>query len=344
MNARPTPHARRPAPRPPRLATLAVALFAAAMHAAATPPSRTAGALPDRLHDTGLYARPPSGGTDAGPAETLGPGVRPFEPRYALWSDGADKRRWVRIPPGRSIDKRQPDAWQFPPGTQFWKEFSRGGRRIETRYIVRGADGGWRFASYRWDEAGREARRVPAEGLRALAVPQALDGRWDIPSRDDCLACHGGAPVPVLGYSAVQSMAPDAGHPRPATRAALGYLHANCGHCHHGGPNAVPVPLTLALRAADGALGGDVLQGLTAPPLRYRAATQAADAQLVRPGRPEASVLRARMHTRSPLARMPPLGTRLPDSEGLALIDRWIANDFPTAPQPTQLETRNEFR
>ena len=103
----------------------------------------------------------------------------------------------------------------------------------------------------------------------------------------------------------------------------------------------MPVPLTLALSASDGALGDDVLRALRAPPLRYRAADRALDAPLVSPGRPEASVLRARMHSRSPLAQMPPLGTRFADPEGLALIDRWITNEFAT-PQPLVLQATEE--
>jgi hypothetical protein len=49
-----------------------------------------------------------------------------FTPHYPLWSDGSAKRRWLRLPPGTSIDKSNPDAWEFPRGTKAWKEFSRG--------------------------------------------------------------------------------------------------------------------------------------------------------------------------------------------------------------------------
>ena len=44
--------------------------------------------LPERLSQTGL----------------AGEGVRAFEPRFALWSDGAAKRRWIRLPPGTAIN------------------------------------------------------------------------------------------------------------------------------------------------------------------------------------------------------------------------------------------------
>ncbi len=52
--------------------------------------------LPARLADTGLYADPAS--------KTLAPGIFPFSPQYPLWSDGAVKRRWIRLPEGAAID------------------------------------------------------------------------------------------------------------------------------------------------------------------------------------------------------------------------------------------------
>jgi hypothetical protein len=59
---------------------------------------------PTLLSETGLYA-------DAA-ADVLADGVRPFEPKYALWSDGSVKRRWVYIPPCSQIDTTDPDYWQ----------------------------------------------------------------------------------------------------------------------------------------------------------------------------------------------------------------------------------------
>ena len=45
---------------------------------------------------------------------------------------------------------------------------------------------------------------------------------------------------------------------------------------------------------------------------------------IVVPGHPEQSTLALRMATKNPMARMPPLGTQLPDEAGLALVERWI--------------------
>jgi len=285
-------------------------------------------------------------------------GVLPFSPQYPLWSDGAAKRRWIWLPPGTSIDATRPDAWEFPRGTKLWKEFSNG-HRIETRFIERRADGGWQFASYVWNADGSEASLAPAAGIRVEAAP---GGRYAIPAEDDCRACHEGAPVPVLGFSALQlssdrdALAPhaDAGGtwpdlrslaalgvlenvqpgllarpPRiaaanPLERAALGYLHGNCGHCHNDdGPLAV-LDMTLAQRVSRPATATDVVRSLRGVPSQFRAAGAPARAARVAPGHAAASVLAVRMNSRDPLQQMPPLGTAVADVEALALIARWI--------------------
>ena len=65
---------------------------------------------PARLSDTGLYA--------PGSTTQIRAGTVAFTPQYALWSDAADKRRWLRLPAGQAIDASNADAWVFPIGTQ----------------------------------------------------------------------------------------------------------------------------------------------------------------------------------------------------------------------------------
>ena len=359
-----------------------VAIVAVGAAAMARSPDGAAGQgapapLPQHLRDTGLYV--------AGSTSEVRPENLPFSPQYPLWSDGATKRRWLYLPPGTSIDASRPNAWAFPPGTRLWKEFAHG-RRVETRLIERLADGSWRYATYVWNEDGSDAVLAPAGGVRALPVQGAPDGRYTVPSEADCRACHEGAATPVLGASALQ-LSPDrdplAPHaelsgasdvdlrglvalgklrnlpprlldapPRiaaasPAERAALGYLHGNCAHCHNrqGGTgdagSAVPVDLTLAQDAdAASASVEQVLRSAIGAASRFRAPGLPAGAHLVEPGRPDASVLAARMRSRNPNMQMPPLGTHLPDDEGLALIERWIRaysdprHDLPSRKEP----------
>ena len=219
---------------------------------------------PRLLSETGLYA---GGGT-----AMIDPHNRPFSPQYPLWSDGAHKRRWVYLPPGATIDAANIDAWEFPVGTKFWKEFVFDDRRVETRFLWRARDEGWVFASYIWNDDQTEAQLAPAEGEPGVAEI-AAGRRHSIPSIEECKACHDSGRTEVLGFSALQLSTdrdPNAIHgepltpemltlqtllnegvleptrtdlisnpPRiragnPRTRAMLGYLSTNCGACHNG--------------------------------------------------------------------------------------------------------------
>jgi hypothetical protein len=324
--------------------------------AAAEPP------LPELLSETGLYA-------DASVLQ-IDPAHFEFSPQYPLWSDGVHKQRWISLPAGGVIDASDPDAWVFPIGTRLWKQFSLAGRRLETRYSERLPDGRWRFVAYVWNAEGTAARLAPEFGSR-IAHAQAPGGSYVVPSRYDCLACHAGALAPVLGFSALQlssdrdPLAPHADAvdaaaldlpallarglvvnlpndlqtqpPRiesddPLQRAALGYLHGNCGHCHHQGEDAVPVKLELAHSLSADRDPKAALRSLVEQ-ARYRPRGWVGEARLLVPGDADASVMLHRMRSREPNSQMPPLGTQRIDAEALALIERWIAQATPTATQ-----------
>ena len=335
---------------------VAIALCLSAPGAGSSATSEPA-PLPPRLSETGLYVK--------GAATEIRPDLVPFSPQYPLWSDGATKRRWIELPPGRFIDASNPDAWEFPPGTRLWKEFSVG-RPVETRFIERLADGSWRFAAYVWNEEGTDAVLAPAETGVTLRPTKARARRYVVPSEYDCRACHEGAPVPVLGFTALQlspdrdPLAPHAETPTPdmadlgvlaarglvrnlpqrlidqppriaasspAERAALGYLHANCSHCHSVPSEtgaSVPVDTILQQKAADPSSARAVLRSLIEAPGRYRVAGADELMRIVSPGHAHASVLTLRMRSRDPRVQMPPLGTSVPDTEAIALIERWI--------------------
>lgn len=277
-----------------------------------------------------------------------------FSPQYPLWSDGADKKRFIELPSGGTIDTSDPDAWRFPRGTRLWKTFTHGERAVETRLIEHGADGRWRYATYLWRADGQDADLAPARGA-TLALPEAPRGRYVVPGRGDCIACHGGATVPVLGFSALQlagergaaestlrrlvergllhglppallETPPQIAAANEVERAALGYLHGNCAHCHHAHEGRVPVRLNLMQRVVDpGASAAQVLRSMLDAPSRYQRGDDAGAHALV-PGDADASVLMQRMRARDGRTQMPPLGTEVADAESLALLARWINN------------------
>ncbi len=171
--------------------------------------------LPRLLSETGLYS-------DAATL-TVDARNRAFTPQYPLWSDGATKRRWVRLPAGRTIDASNIDVWSFPVGTRFWKEFAFDGRRVETRMLVKASADRWQFASYVWNATQTDAELAPASGIADVA-DVAPGKRHSIPSIDDCRACHDSNGTAVsgtepLGFTALQlsdDRDPLAAHAEPA--------------------------------------------------------------------------------------------------------------------------------
>lgn len=95
----------------------------------------------------------------------------------------AKKTRWMELPPGTVIDASNPDAWQFPIGTRFWKEFAFE-KRAETRFIEHTADG-WQYATYAWNDDESDAVLAPERGIsRSVVIRDGI--RHGIPSRTDC--------------------------------------------------------------------------------------------------------------------------------------------------------------
>ncbi len=295
-----------------------------------------------RLDQTGYF------GDDGMPAGDL----QAFEPAYALWSDGAVKRRWVRLPPGTRIDTSDMDHWQFPIGTKVWKEFARDGVLLETRLIERygaGPEDYW-MGAFVW----------AADGKQATYAPDGMDNvggtTHDVPAAKLCGDCHRGDKGRVLGLSALQmahdrpglnldrlaergwlSDPPPAGvryavPGDPATAAALGYLHANCGHCHNeNGASWPDTQMLLRLRVSESvAADTGMVRSLVGRKLQsFRSATYT---MRVVAGDPDASALLARMKVRGSKDQMPSLATEIVDPAALAAVSAWISALPPPAP------------
>ncbi len=97
---------------------------------------------PTDLRCTGLY-------TDVA-TKTVSPQARTFTPAVELWSDGAEKQRWVVLPDGTQIDTTSMDDWTYPVGTKAWKEFRAFGKRIETRFLQKVRADRWLSGVYVW--------------------------------------------------------------------------------------------------------------------------------------------------------------------------------------------------
>ena len=220
--------------------------------------------LPTDVFCTGLYA---DGGAGAYSAD-----VMPYTPGVTLWSDGAEKHRYLYLPPSTQIDTTVMDAWKFPEGTKVWKEFKLGGALVETRLLWKRSSGKWEIGTYVWSEDGKTAT------LNTNPKGIILPSGYEIPNAKDCDKCHHGGSDKVLGVEAVALGLPKAegatlsvlaakgllSQP-PATTSivlpedstgkageALGYLHANCGMpCHSTRGLGDETHLVLRLRAGE---------------------------------------------------------------------------------------------
>jgi hypothetical protein len=301
-------------------------------------------APPGKLSQTGYF-----GPTDTDGGNGPAPYLTVFEPKYVLWSDGADKTRWWYVPKCTQIDTSDMDHWRLPVGTRFWKEFRRDGVLIETRFIHRYGPGenDWLFAAYQWDSLNTDgdAIHVPA------GVQNANGTQHDIPSETQCVNCHGKLIERALGFGAIQlshsnsgqaqstSMAtlssagkltvPNAdGYMVPGTESesrALGYLHANCGNCH----NTTGVPLGMNLRVLVGATTVTATDAYTTAVGQPVTGMFANDplcngCSRIAPGSPGTSAVFIRMQHRADSAQMPPLGTEIIDPSGIEQISTWI--------------------
>ena len=308
-----------------------------------------AATMPATLAETGLCV-------DAGCTQ-IATGIYPYKPRFELWSDSATKKRWIYLPPGTSIDTTNMDQWSVPVGTKLWKEFTRGTTRVETRLEMRIGPGDtqqdWLYAAYVWNATQDAATWAEFGEMNANGT------QHDVPSKILCRTCHeNNKPSRVLGFSAIQldytgaagdidladaitnnwlsapPTAPGSGpyFPFPVADSsyeypALGYMHANCGHCHNPNSN-VAANTDVTLRLTVGSLGS---LATTSPYMtavdKTTANTVNGHTYVVKPGMPNMSVLIDRFEAvTTPSLHMPAAGTEDLDTVGQAILRDWVTN------------------
>ncbi len=288
---------------------------------------------PPRLSETGLFAH----------LWTLTPRADaiPYEPPHALWSNGAEKHRFLWLSEDAKIDPTTAGGWTFPVGAVAVKTFTfdhvegRGEAvPIETRLIIRGEEE-WSYAVYHWNVEGTEARllldnwdEVPLR-LRAVA---GNEYPYAIPAQLDCRGCHETQPgAPIIGISpdnfdhtlssAFTSTPEITAFParNAAEAAVMGYLVGNCVHCHHGVPG--PDNASYSLRPQDlveatvnvptdssaSGVGVRVVPGDAEGSALYEAVVEAGTADYPGDFKP-----------------MPPVGSIWTDPDVPALLTRWI--------------------
>lgn len=186
--------------------------------------------FPRKLSETGLFAST----KDHLPAA----GLIPYSVNAPLWSDGAEKERFIALPGDTQIQfdsviyPHGPTyadvGWRFPDGSVLVKTFAldmEAGnpatrKRLETRILqyrkMPGNDDEygaqyWFGYTYIWNDEQTDAELAPAEGVDrtflirdAKAVNGQREQTWRFPSRAECTLCHTMASKYVLGVTTLQ--------------------------------------------------------------------------------------------------------------------------------------------
>jgi len=126
-----------------------------------------------------------------------------YELTTPLFSDYANKYRFVFVPPGAAAAYRPEAVFDFPIGTIISKTFGfdlpAGGERVvETRLLIRRA-AGWRALVYLWDGLMTTATYTPEGAIVEVTFQHPADspgvGRvidYGVPDTNQCAGCHKG--------------------------------------------------------------------------------------------------------------------------------------------------------
>ena len=295
--------------------------------------------LPRTLGELGFFIDPA--------AQTPAGGVYAYELNTPLYSDGAEKLRFIYLPDGASAEADGDDLLKFPVGSALIKTFAFGEgdqrRLIETRVLLHREDG-WLALPYRWNAEQTDARLAIAGARLPLVTPGGEEISYRIPNKNQCKECHGlDDEVVLLGPKArnlsaewLESFAAkgrldtvpegadtlpvwnNRGH-SPAGAVARAYLDVNCAHCHQPGAIASNSGLDLRWEQAD-----PTAIGIFKRPVAAGRGSGGLEFSVV-PGKPEESIMAYRMNSTEGGVAMPELGKATIDKDGVAAIERWIA-------------------
>lgn len=320
--------------------------------------------LPPTLFHTGAFTNLH---TLASPTAALTPntGMVPYDLNVPFWSDNALKTRWFQAPTNQDFGFAAEGNWTLPSGLGWVKHFDleltngvpSSRVRLETRILVKNAAGLY-GVTYRWGSSLTNATLVPDEGLdEPFVINDAGTIRtqvWHYPGRGECLQCHTSVGGHILGFNtpqlnrdfayaggtsnqldhfrragyfttaisnltALRSLAPADDESSSLEWRVRSYLAANCAQCHQPGGTG--------LGNWNAALSNTTEVANIINALLVNNGGDPANRTLVFGDVPH-SMIRTRMALRGP-GQMPPRASSLVDTQGLALITRWIQTGSP---------------
>lgn len=329
--------------------------------AALAPPAEAYEQAPDTLAEWQLFEEPAAQlpGPRTVPYEVIAPLFSDYtlKRRFIYVPEGATigydpLERW-ELPEGAILIK----TFSYPRDA---RRPELGERLLETRLLV--VTGGKVVPhTYVWnDEQTRAERKVAGKTLPAEWIDEQGETRsnkYGVPNTNQCHDCHGkpeqtlllgprtrqldrdydygAGPENQLDHMAAfglfdRALEPHAARERlvdpfgaaPLVDRARSYLDSNCAHCHGEGGDASASGMWLTW--PDTAEGQDPTRwGVCKQPTSAAGATCGHSLDIV-PGAPDASIYLCRLESREPEVQMPPVGTKLIHSEGVALLRAWI--------------------
>ncbi len=291
-------------------------------------------------------------------------GVVPYDLNTPLFSDYADKHRFVWMPEGTSATYSEDGVFQFPVGTVLAKTFafpatdgSGKERIIETRLLVN-TKTGWVGLPYVWNaeqtEATLELVASPTEVTRKAEDGSLQKINYIIPNANECKQCHDNAKVTLpIGPKArnlnKEFQYADGKANQLAYWTKVGYLK--------GAPAAETAPKVPAWNdTSSGTLdararayldnncahchqpGGTAeasgvnflfthsdLRKLGACKMPNSAGYSGGHQYDLVPGNPVESIMLFRMESTKAKEMMPEIGRSLSHKEGVALVQEWLA-------------------
>ena len=284
--------------------------------------------------------------------------VVPYQLNTPLFSDYAEKYRFIYVPPGEQATAEGDGLLDLPVGSALIKSFGYEievkPRLLETRVLLHRADG-WLALPYVWNEAQTEARlkvagaRIPVTFTDPSGQQRSIS--YGVPNKNQCKECHAlsGAVTPIgpkarnlthggqledfarLGLidavPVVDYAVPVWGKSSaPLNARARGYLDVNCAHCHNINGSASNSGLFLTYEETM-----PVRLGINKRPVAAGRGSGTHDFDIA-PGEPDDSILIYRLNSLEPGISMPEVGRTTVHAEGVALLREWIAEMDENAP------------
>ena len=301
--------------------------------------------IPTDLADTGCV--------DPLDPERPASGLVQYGVEAPFWSDSAVKERYLAIPDGTTISVGTLTGnvggdFTFPSGSVILKNFRLNNQLIETRLLMRHPDGIWAGYTYEWNDAETAATRVVGGKTRSVQGQS-----WIYPSEGACLQCHTSAAgfslgpeiaqlngsltyaetgrtanqldtLAAIGMFSAALPGPTASLPALVDPSDAGaslsdrardWLHTNCAQCHRPGgptPSSMDLRFSTALNATN---------ACNASP--QAGSFGIVNARLIAPGDAARSIVIYRANHRDATG-MPPIGSALVDTNGVALLTSWV--------------------